>query len=473
MAYQTISPSTYYTKNGKNFTLEYDSRTGNVQLYETGLTAIGTTPIFFNGTFRQDFLDGLGVTNQERDELYLKIQNNINSAFNSAGGTAKNNILPSFAQTSQVGTAPGTTINPIPGAPVSGGGVGAAVSSILSPGLDLNIDFSSANASKVYGGTTVYPKDLLKDRQDTLQITQFEYQPPKGEIFSGSVNVSDILTKGIQRGTALKKQIGIVILPIPSGVQDSNNTDWGGDQMSSLSAAATGQVLNTMALSAVGAGANALGQSFGVPNMAPAAMAGILYTQAASSPEVQSLIKTAAASQILKQAGFEVSPESILARSEGIVPNSNLELLFNGPTLRQFTFAYRMSPRSELEAKDIKKIIRFFKQGMAAKKQNSKTGSGASSLFLGTPNVFKLQYKTGNEEISALNKFKICALTGFSVNYAPDGQWAAYEKGQPVSLTINMSFQELEPVYESDYNDTGVLINSGDNPKVGPEDVGY
>jgi len=473
MAYQTISPNPYYTKNGKNFTLEYDSRTGSVQLYETGLTAIGTYPIFTDGTFRQDLLDGLGVTNQERDELYLKIQNDVNSSFNSAGGTANNNILPSFAQTSQIGTAPGTSTNPIPGATVSGGGVGAAVSSILSPGIDIDADFTSANAYQVYGGTTVYPKDLLKDRQDTLQITQFEYQAPKGEIFSGSVNVGDLLTQGIQRGTALKKQIGIVILPIPSGVQDSNNTDWGADQMSSLSAAATGQVLNTMALSAVGGAANAVGQAFGLPNMAPAALAGTLYGQAGNSPEVQSLIKIAAASQILKQAGVEVSPESILARSEGIVPNSNLELLFNGPTLRQFTFAYRMSPRSESEAKDIKKIIRFFKQGMAAKKQNSITGSGAASLFLGTPNVFKLQYKTGNEEISALNKFKICALTGFSVNYAPDGQWAAYEKGQPVSLTINMSFQELEPVYESDYNNTGVLITSGDNPKVEPEDVGY
>jgi len=474
MAYQTISPNTYYTKSGKNFTLEYDPKTGNVQLYETGIAAIFTTPIFYNGDFRQDFLDGLGVSNQERDELYLQIQNDVAKSHKSSGGNSTGSILPSWAQSSQIGNAPGTTTNPIPGAPVTGSGLGQAVQSILEPGININADFSSANASSVYGGTTVYPIDILKDKQDTLQITQYEYQAPKGGIFSGNADVKSILN-GIQRNTAIKKiPIGTVILPIPNGIQDSNNVDWAGDQMNSLSAAATAQVLNDPKAALAGAAAYAAAQTaFGLPNTMPFALLTALGLQSGGNEFVMSQIKPAITSIILKQAGVEVSPESILARSEGIVPNSNLELLFNGPTLRQFTFAYRMSPRSEPEATNVKKIIRFFKQGMAARKVNSSSGAGASSLFLGTPNVFKLQYKTGSEEISGLNKFKICALTGFSVNYSPDGQWASYAKGQPVSLTINMSFQELEPVYESDYQDKGPLIDSGDNPKVGPTDVGY
>ena len=145
-------------------------------------------------------------------------------------------------------------------------------------------------------------------------------------------------------------------------------------------------------------------------------------------------------------------PESILARGFGIVPNSNMELLFTGPTLRDFTFAYRMSPRSEEEARHVKRIIRFFKQGSAPKKLNSTGGAGGRSTFLGTPNVFKLRYiTTGNKDISGLNKFKICALRSVAVNYAPDGTWAAYDEGQPVSLTMSLNFQELEPIYESDY----------------------
>jgi hypothetical protein len=188
------------------------------------------------------------------------------------------------------------------------------------------------------------------------------------------------------------------------------------------------------------------------------------------------LLKPAVVSALLKNAGFEVSAETILARGAGIVPNSNLELLFQGPTLRQFGFTWRMSPRSELEAKNVKRIIRFFKQGSSPRKVNSQSGAGANSLFLGTPNVFKLSYKTaGNKEISGLNKFKICALVNMSVVYAPDGQWAAYDEGQPVSLTMNLNFQEIEPVYENDYQKDifSDLVGKDDYSIVNDDDVGY
>ena len=60
-----------------------------------------------------------------------------------------------------------------------------------------------------------------------------------------------------------------------------------------------------------------------------------------------------------------------------------------------------------------------------------------------------------------------------NVIYAPDGQWAAYDKGQPVSLQMTLNFQEIEPVYESDYQET-IFGDLGDNnAKVYPDDVGY
>jgi hypothetical protein len=186
--------------------------------------------------------------------------------------------------------------------------------------------------------------------------------------------------------------------------------------------------------------------------------------------------------------GFSVSPESILARGFGVVPNSNLELLFNAPTLREFTFQYKMSPRSEGEATVINKIIRFFKQGMAAKKQDARSGvagygsAGAASYFLGTPNVFQLQYKTSNgNTIKGVNRIKTCALVGFSMNYTADGTWAAYDNGQPVSVIMNMSFKELEPIYDTDYQENitpeRVFVenksDTGDLYKIKPDEVGY
>ena len=103
-----------------------------------------------------------------------------------------------------------------------------------------------------------------------------------------------------------------------------------------------------------------------------------------NSPQSKLLIQSALGSRILAAAGVEVSPESLLARGYGVVPNSNMELLFNAPTLREFVFNWKLSPRDEDEALQVKQIIRFFKQGMAAKKIQGST-SGERSLFLELP----------------------------------------------------------------------------------------
>ena len=74
-------------------------------------------------------------------------------------------------------------------------------------------------------------------------------------------------------------------------------------------------------------------------------------------------------SKILNMAGFDVSAESILARGRGVIPNNNMELLFNAPALREFQFNWKMSPRSEDEAKIVNKIIKFLKQEWQSRKQ--------------------------------------------------------------------------------------------------------
>jgi len=180
-------------------------------------------------------------------------------------------------------------------------------------------------------------------------------------------------------------------------------------------------------------------------------------------------------SLLLKGAGFDIPPETILARGYGVVPNSNLELLFNGPTLRGFTFGYRMTPRSQKEAANVRRIIRFFKQGMAARKMSGQAGEG--SAFLKTPNVFKLKYKSAGKSIPGVNKFKICALTQFGVDYTPESQWTAYEDpsspGQPVSVIISLQFNEIEPVYESDYQPNIFKGLENDLDNVTDNDVGY
>ena len=334
-----------------------------------------------------------------------------------------------------------------------------------------------------------YPEDALYNKtQDHLSIAQYSYKPPRSnDIFGDALNT---LQNGSKRTSPLKELLGMVNLPMPNNITDSNNVSWADDNMNNLSAALTSYVtsdpLKTLAgATALRAGLSAAGIGGGAAQIASllGSLAGMGAFSGGATPEMKTLLGGSVNSQVLGMLGVSVSPESILARGYGIVPNSNLELLFNGPTLREFTFQYRMSPRSSSEAKIINNIIRFFKQGMAAKKISSISGggsAGAQSYFLGTPNVFQLQYKTtGRKTIKGVNRIKTCALTGFAMNYAADGNWAAYDEGQPVSVIMNMSFKELEPIYDTDYqSNVEDGRNADKNPlgdlyPISPNDVGY
>ena len=76
-----------------------------------------------------------------------------------------------------------------------------------------------------------------------------------------------------------------------------------------------------------------------------------------------------------------------------------------------------------------------------------------------------------------------CALTGTSVNYTPEGAFASYDRGQPVSVLLSLNFQELEPIYDTDYKFTGADNQGGGAResdtgegyrwKIASEEVGY
>ena len=327
-------------------------------------------------------------------------------------------------------------------------------------------------------------------------ISQYRYKPPRAKDIWGpdKSSVSDLLTKGLARSSPLDEFLGLVRMPMPNAIQDSNNVAWGEDTVNALEAAALsaagGGFSDDILAAVAGAG---LGFASGSDPLesAQGMIAANLVRKALTDGSLKagdlnsSILRPELQSRILATLGIETSAEAILARKEGVVPNSNLELLFSGPTLRQFSFVYKMSPRSKPEASIVNQILRFFKQGMSARKQNAKGGgelAGGRSYFLGTPNVFRLQYRTDeNEAIKGLNRIKTCALTGTSVNYTPEGAFASYEKGQPVSVLLTLAFQELEPIYDTDYKFTdgdGARADRDDTDegyrwKIRPEEVGY
>ena len=329
-----------------------------------------------------------------------------------------------------------------------------------------------------------YPLDAdYGNTQDYMMISQFTYKPPnKNLIFPngtepGFKNAVDSFVTGVPQGTPKEKAIGLVKLPMPNTLEDSNNVSWGEDKLNALTAAATSAAMGVAGESLDGIidFFSTMGQRTGGENVeellrklrSGAGKMGDDIGNAASglkmNENIKLLGKSLVGSTLLNILQFQVSPETILARGAGVVPNNNLALLFNSPTLREFKFSWKMSPRSKEEAIRVNNILRFFKQGMAPKKGiTSNSRSGGGSYFLGTPNIFDLSFKTARTKNSfweildrndSVMRIKTCACTGAAVNYTPEGMWNAYEKGQPVAITLTLRFNELEPIFDTDYDD--------------------
>ena len=312
------------------------------------------------------------------------------------------------------------------------------------------------------GGRTGKPEE---EAQDHLVISQYKYKVPRlDDLFNNKSN--NLLVKGIERNSALEKFLGLVRLPMPNDITDSNNVKWGEDVMNAIEAAGIATFGEVSGSEASALAAGKIAEKWVGEGAGAGTALGMIIGQNSKGAGLQNIMNTYGSeitSRILSMAGIEASAASILARGKGVIPNSNLELLFQAPMLREFQFNYRMSPRSEDEARVVNHIVRFFKQGMAAKKITPSSGKTVSaSYFLGTPNVFRLQYRTANNEApEGVNRMKTCALTGTSVNYTPEGTWAAYEGGQPVSIMLSMRFQELEPLYDTDYATWNPFKESG------------
>ena len=239
------------------------------------------------------------------------------------------------------------------------------------------------------------------------------------------------------------KAIYYITLPIPQDVNDSNVVTWGDDNM------------NIFQIAAVDAAAGLIGNSKESFENAKAILdAGIgrsigneLNSQ--GGKDTARAITRAIAGEAIDKLGANNRPNSVLGRSTGMILNSNLELLFSGVTLRTFPFSINFSPRNSDESEMVISIIKALKSSMAAKKNASQ---GQGGIFLRAPDVFQLMYvDSSGRQHPFLNRFKDCALTAMTVNYTNSGTYATYNDSTPVSIRMNLTFKELNPIYFEDY----------------------
>jgi hypothetical protein len=296
----------------------------------------------------------------------------------------------------------------------------------------INQGIGAGKLRNSYGYDNRYPLNMKAD-QDCIKFTMYEYAPKQ---FESGTGLGGFNGSNENKG----KSLGAVTLPIQPQISDSNTVTWGEDSINAIQAAAA-----AAAYGAIIQGGGAL---------------------AKSAEDISKVIGeqkgNITAALAAKFAGAAVGAnENFLSRTTGAILNNNVELLFQGPSLRSFSFTFLMSAREPKESEAIRKIIRFFKQGMSVKRTNG-------NLFLKAPNVFDIEYLHRNAPHKYVNKIKTCALQNCSVNYTPDGNYATYEDGAMTQYSLTLSFGEIDPLYDDDYTKL-----DGDNPNDPRYQIGY
>ena len=316
------------------------------------------------------------------------------------------------------------------------------------------------------GGVLRYPLEALTEHTDYLQIDIEKYVPIGSSYISAPGDDNRYVRGNFQTNRAGRRSsrklstkplinAGTILLPIPSNIQDTNNVNYGESSLNGLAA---------VGVSAVEEGMVGLGNFVGsggvdkidfkkfesnIRNKLTAGLGG--GDEDVAFVTAQDIITKKLISEAVSIFGGNVTTQQLLARETGEILNPNMELLFNDVTVRNFRFSFKLTPRNPKEAEQVKLIIRAFKRNMAPQAQGGVSGAG--NFFLRTPNVFKLRYRSGAKDHPFLNKFKQCFLTDVQTTYTGEGVYTTYDDGTPVSIILDLSFKEIQPIYDIDYDE--------------------
>jgi hypothetical protein len=130
----------------------------------------------------------------------------------------------------------------------------------------------------------------------------------------------------------------------------------------------------------------------------------------------------------------------------GVVRNPHVTTIFEGVKLKTYQFTWRLSPQSEADAKRLNSIISTLKMLMHPKK-------AIGGFALEYPYLATVKFQ--GLEKSIVPNVKDSFITGLQINGAASGALAFYRDGQPLSIDLTLSFQEINIQTREDFGATG------------------
>lgn len=262
-----------------------------------------------------------------------------------------------------------------------------------------------------------YPQELNEGQVDYVTFTPHEYRSNR----SGET--------GPQTGST-------IILYMPNSTPSAQNANsWG--EFSNLGpvGAAKLEAMGAIADIGDGIGASMQGQD----------TSGFLDSLKKQAEAIGSNPGGVAKQVALKTVGNSMgfTSNQILSLTRGEVYNPNVELTYNSPARRAFSFSFQFIPKSQQETQMIHRIIKHLKSRSAPEDKNG---------MFKIPDVWMVKYMSDGGQNKNMNVFKKMACTDISVQAnASSNMHQSFSDGMPISTTMSITFQEIDIITRNDH----------------------
>ena len=305
------------------------------------------------------------------------------------------------------------------------------------------------------GGDTAvlrYPSEpaMLND-SDYVVFSFFKYAPPFGgdrDTKNGADPNSPSKTSNapwgysnyqdsVDRSYANESELKSIILYMPEDIQSQFGAGWNSAGFGAAAAGGLGLVGMFNKQRDAGAVLQAFTNSLG---------------GAAKAATVNGLLQG-----INALAGANINLNQALGTTTGTILNPNVELAYEAPKLRTFSLKFKLVPRSQEEADQIKQICNRFKKSMLP-------SFGGQALFgtikeaanlLTIPDLCQVCFMKGGNFHPYLPKYKLCGITDVNINYTAAGAYATLADGSPVATELTISFLESKLIFAQEIKEDG------------------
>ena len=138
----------------------------------------------------------------------------------------------------------------------------------------------------------------------------------------------------------------------------------------------------------------------------------------------------------------------LMEMNQGFIMTNRMELAFKGLPKRGFQYTFKMIPKSEQEAEEVRNIVTAFKMNMLPEAMLADDDKGGyTTKRLRVPNTFDIKYMYVGRENQYLNKISTCVLENMNVTYG-GSRYKTFDGNEdgapPVETTLTLNFKEME-----------------------------